>query len=92
MVKPEWGQRFVCFKCNARFYDLKKPVPICPKCGADQTKAPARHTSTPTRPRTRALVPDEVVESEDRSGEGEFGELGEIGLDEIEVEEEEEET
>jgi hypothetical protein len=91
MVKAEWGQRFVCFKCNARFYDLQKPVPICPKCAADQTKAPVRHTSTPTRARTRTLVPEEVVETEDRGAEGEFGGLSEIGLDEIEVEEPEEE-
>jgi uncharacterized protein (TIGR02300 family) len=91
MVKPEWGTRYICYKCAARFYDLKKPTPVCPKCGADQTKAPAKlSSSAPARPRTRSLVPDEV-EPDDRLGDGELGELGEIGLDEIEVEEEEEE-
>ncbi|MBI3795220.1 MAG: FYDLN acid domain-containing protein [Nitrospinae bacterium] len=91
MVKAEWGTRYICFKCSARFYDLKKPTPLCPKCGADQTKAPVKsHTSAP-RPRTRSLVPDEL-EADERVVEGDLGELGEIGLDEIEVEEEEEET
>jgi hypothetical protein len=91
MVKAEWGQRFICFKCGTRFYDLKKAVPVCPKCAADQTKAPVKSSSTPSRPRPRALVPDEV-DVDDRVVDGELGELGEIGLDEIEVEEEEEEV
>lgn len=91
MVKPEWGNRYVCFKCSTRFYDLNKPVPICPKCGADQTKMPARAAhSAPSRPRPRVLVPDEI-EVDEKVGDGELGELGDIGLDEIEPEEEEEE-
>jgi uncharacterized protein (TIGR02300 family) len=34
------GTKYVCFKCGTKFYDLKKPVPACPKCGADQRDAP----------------------------------------------------
>lgn len=34
------GAKYVCFKCQAKFYDLKKPAPICPKCGADQRDMP----------------------------------------------------
>jgi hypothetical protein len=34
------GSKYVCFKCSTKFYDLKKPVPTCPKCGADQRDAP----------------------------------------------------
>ena len=29
------GTKYVCYKCGTKFYDLKKPVPSCPKCGAD---------------------------------------------------------
>ena len=34
------GSKYVCYKCGTKFYDLKKPVPTCPKCGADQREAP----------------------------------------------------
>jgi hypothetical protein len=34
------GTKYVCYKCGTKFYDLKKPVPACPKCGADQREAP----------------------------------------------------
>ena len=35
------GRKHVCFKCSTKFYDLKKPVALCPKCGANQADAPA---------------------------------------------------
>jgi uncharacterized protein (TIGR02300 family) len=34
------GTKYVCYKCQAKFYDMKKPAPICPKCGADQREMP----------------------------------------------------
>lgn len=49
------GEKYVCFSCGAKFYDLGKPEPRCPKCGADQREAP-RQT------RTRAAPVAEVVE------------------------------
>ena len=34
MVKPEWGAKRACPKCNARFYDLTKDDPAtCLSCG-----------------------------------------------------------
>lgn len=38
--KPQLGRRYTCFKCSARFYDLNKPEPLCPKCNADQRQDP----------------------------------------------------
>jgi hypothetical protein len=32
----KYGKRWICQKCGARFYDLNKPEPICPKCGHNQ--------------------------------------------------------
>ena len=29
------GNKYVCFKCGTKFYDLRKPIPTCPKCGTD---------------------------------------------------------
>lgn len=91
MTKPDWGQRYICYKCHARFYNLNKPAAICPKCGVDQAKAPPKlSSSSPPRIRPpRALVPEEA-DVEERADD-EFGEMGEIGLDEIEPTEGEEE-
>jgi uncharacterized protein (TIGR02300 family) len=34
MVKPEWGTKRACPKCNTRFYDLGKDDPVaCISCG-----------------------------------------------------------
>ncbi len=34
MVKPEWGTKRACPKCNTRFYDLGKDEPVtCIACG-----------------------------------------------------------
>lgn len=34
------GTKWSCFRCSAKFYDLNKPEPLCPKCGADQRQRP----------------------------------------------------
>lgn len=36
MAKPELGLKRTCVDCNARFYDLHRVPPVCPKCGATQ--------------------------------------------------------
>ncbi|MXV43728.1 TIGR02300 family protein [Saccharibacter sp. 17.LH.SD] len=36
MAKPELGLKRTCVDCNARFYDLNRVPPVCPKCGATQ--------------------------------------------------------
>ena len=36
MAKPELGLKRVCVACNARFYDLLKTPPACPRCGTEQ--------------------------------------------------------
>jgi hypothetical protein len=53
------GEKYVCFSCGAKFYDLGKPEPLCPKCGADQRTAP-RQT------RARTAPPAEVEVAEER--------------------------
>ena len=34
MVKDAWGVRRSCAACAAKFYDLQKTPPVCPKCGS----------------------------------------------------------
>ncbi len=38
--KVKLGQRWICYACSTRFYDLKRPQPICPRCQADQRESP----------------------------------------------------
>lgn len=48
MAKPELGLKRVCVACGAKFYDLGRTPPVCPKCGAEQP---------PEQPRTRRAAP-----------------------------------
>ena len=54
------GQKFTCFKCECKFYDLGSPEPLCPRCGADQrenlTAAPA-----PTKRKRRGAAAPAVA-------------------------------
>jgi uncharacterized protein (TIGR02300 family) len=60
------GTKYVCFKCGTKFYDLKKPVPTCPKCGADQREAPTpKSGSSRTRAAPKQVEPEEVAVAEE---------------------------
>ncbi len=65
------GTKYICYKCGTKFYDLKKPVPTCPKCGADQREAPSPKTPAQQRAAARAAAPKEVEEVETPAGEEE---------------------
>lgn len=64
------GVKHVCFRCNARFYDMNKPEPLCPKCGADQRTKPKTSEAPPpppapkkAAPRPMPLLDDDEVET-----------------------------
>jgi hypothetical protein len=38
--KAKLGARWTCFSCGAKFYDLARPEPICPRCQSDQRQSP----------------------------------------------------
>ena len=46
MAKKKLGKKYVCYQCGCKFYDLSRPKPICPKCGADQTGFPKKRPLT----------------------------------------------
>lgn len=88
------GTKHTCWKCETKFYDLRKAVPLCPKCGADQRESPAlkappvkelkKVPQKPTKPRDPL---DEEVEDEEFLSDDEDDE-GDDGFDEDEEEEE----
>jgi hypothetical protein len=96
---PDLGRKYTCYSCHTKFYDLGKPEPLCPKCGADQRDAEEHPVVTPSR--SRRVVVEEPVEEpeftpEAEAGAGEAGEEEEEGFvaprdEEPEEEEEEEE-
>jgi uncharacterized protein (TIGR02300 family) len=55
MAPKDLGTKHTCFKCGTKFYDMKKPVPVCPKCGADQRESPALK-APPAEKRARAAA------------------------------------
>lgn len=36
----KYGNKFTCWSCGTKFYDLGKASPKCPKCGADPAADP----------------------------------------------------
>ena len=99
------GTKYACYACGAKFYDLNRPEPLCPKCGADQRQAPkqtprsrsaAREPNAEARRDARRMAPlleeDEevVVTKPDRGADLGLGGIDEP--DEVVVDDDEVET
>ncbi|MGZ4779427.1 MAG: FYDLN acid domain-containing protein [Thermoanaerobaculia bacterium] len=69
---PELGRKYTCYSCHTKFYDLGKPTPICPKCGADQRDAEEAPVTTSSRSR-RAPVIEEPADEPEFEAEPEAG-------------------
>jgi uncharacterized protein (TIGR02300 family) len=87
MAAKDLGTKFVCFKCSTKFYDMKKPDPVCPKCGADQRESPAnKPVETRGRgrlaPVPRPIEPVETPEPAEGAAEGEDEDVESIEDDE----------
>jgi len=103
---PKFGLKFECFQCQAKFYDLNKPDPLCPKCGADQRDRPrvviGRPLVKPRKRRATPMVP--LLDDEDETsteaealqratppdGDNMFDDAAAASIDEDEVSESEE--
>jgi hypothetical protein len=55
---PDLGKKYTCYSCHTKFYDLGKPVPLCPKCNADQRDA--EETPIITTGRGRRVVEEPI--------------------------------
>lgn len=96
MPEIKLGNKFDCFSCGTKFYDLGKSEPICPKCGANQKDA-SQSDSTAASQSSRRKRKAEVAKAVDLDDEEPIadigdeemvGPVGEIDDDEIEEEEE----
>ncbi len=86
MAAKDLGTKYTCFRCGAKFYDLKKPEPLCPKCGSDQRESPSlKSPEKQERKRAARAVVDEPVNRTDEVDE-------EVPSDEEEAESEPEEV
>jgi hypothetical protein len=69
MTEFKLGNKYECFNCGIRFYDLGKGEPVCPKCGSDQKAAeegePPLVTQATRRKRSVATSDAEDDEEDD---------------------------
>ena len=90
---PELGKKYECAECGAKFYDLGKPEPICPKCGTNQRGLVEREKTVAPAPRTPRAAPvvPPPVEAPDEELPEDIGDEDEEILEVVPGEEEEEE-
>jgi hypothetical protein len=92
MPATDLGTKHTCFKCGTKFYDMKKPAPVCPKCGADQRDSPAQKAPPPSERRKAAAKPVVPAVIEDPEVEPELEEDLPADEDEDEVVAEDDES
>ncbi len=72
MAELKLGNKFECFRCGTKFYDLGKSSALCPKCGADQKDAAHQESAAATQAARRKKKVEVVrvpVEEEEESTE-----------------------
>ena len=52
---PKLGYKWDCFNCEAKFYDLNKEDPVCPKCDADQRDKPKVEVGTKAKKKAKKV-------------------------------------
>ena len=88
--KSKLGKRYQCFDCGQKFYDLNRPDPLCPKCGADQRNDPNPDPRDAILAKYRGKVGVKGRPEDELEEEAEAEEEIEVEDDEIEDDEEEE--
>ncbi len=63
------GNRFKCYKCGTKFYDLNKPHPVCPACGEDQNIEETKKMLKRKRKRVLSKVKSDIRPIPDESEE-----------------------
>ena len=62
MPEIKLGNKYDCYSCGTKFYDLGKAEPICPKCAANQKDASQNESASasPKRSKRKVDVPKVV--------------------------------
>jgi uncharacterized protein (TIGR02300 family) len=91
VIGKEFGIKRACQNCGAKFFDLRKKVPICPKCGTEFVAVKTRTRKTVSKQEKEvAVVPDTPA---DDKTDSEDEVLDEIGAElEVEVDDDEEDN
>jgi hypothetical protein len=86
--KPGLGYKWICYRCNAKFYDLGKPEPLCPRCGADQRERPASDAPPSPPPVRRPAQPPmaRYLDEEEATTDETFVDEGEEEAAELDIE------
>lgn len=91
MIGKEFGIKRACQNCGAKFFDLKKKVPTCPKCGTEFVALKTRTRKTAAKQEKEVAVIPKVPA--DNKADSEEETLNEIGVElEVEVDDDEEDT
>jgi len=55
VTKAKWGTKLTCQNCGAKFYDMKKKQPVCPKCETEYVPEKSKtRRATAAAPATEA--------------------------------------
>jgi hypothetical protein len=68
MADLNLGNKFECYNCGTRFYDLGKSESICPKCGANQKdsdRGDKASAAAPAKRKRKVEVPKPVEVDEE---------------------------
>jgi uncharacterized protein (TIGR02300 family) len=98
MPELKLGNKYDCYNCGTKFYDLGKPEPICPKCGANQkdavsSESPAAGQASRRRRKAESSKPIDLEEDDSplESVEIADDEMVEPDLGDADLDDEEEE-
>ena len=91
MGKPDLGQKHECSECGARFYDLGKPVAVCPKCESVSTQVVGAIPEKRRRRRGEQIAaakkePEKQTVEIDEEDEEEDSDVEELDLDDAQAE------
>jgi uncharacterized protein (TIGR02300 family) len=87
--KSKLGKRYTCFQCQLKFYDLNRPEPLCPKCGADQRENPNPDPREALLARFKGKVVAKNLRIEEEAEEEDAEEDVDLDPDEIDEDDEE---
>jgi len=84
MTHPKFGNKYLCYSCSTKYYDMKKDPVRCPKCAADPKDDPALKASEKKGKGAR-----DDAEPEDFEDEKFESDVDDLVNDDAEAEEEE---